>query len=67
MEVGVAGKVSLAIGRPLGGESRAPSEPTRTTVMADLVDTPTGGVSPRAVTNIVVVLVTVQPAHREMR
>jgi hypothetical protein len=60
---GVAVKVTLAIGRPLGGGSLAPRVPTRTTVMADLVDTPTGGVSPRASTNIVVVLVTVQPTH----
>ncbi len=60
---GVAVKVTLAIGRPLGGDSLTPGVPTRTTVMADLVETPTGGVSPRAATNIVVVLVTVQPTH----
>jgi hypothetical protein len=60
-------EVPLAVGRPLGGDSLAPCVPTRTTVVTDLVETPTGGVSIRAATNILVVLAAVDPAHREMR
>jgi hypothetical protein len=60
-------EVPLAVSRPLGGGSLAPCVPTRTTVVTDLVETPTGGVSIRAATNIIVVLAAVDPTHREMR